>query len=70
VKVELRVDGGDWQACSLATVLGPNAWAPWHAQWQATPGRHTLRFGPGVETARRAKRPPPLIPMEHEATTG
>ena len=42
VKVELRVDGGDWQACSLVTALGPNAWALWEARWEATPGRHTL----------------------------
>jgi DMSO/TMAO reductase YedYZ molybdopterin-dependent catalytic subunit len=42
VKVELRVDGGDWKDCSLVTALGPNAWAHWEAQWEATPGRHTL----------------------------
>lgn len=42
VKVEFRVDGGNWQTCSLVTGLGPNAWVLWKAQWEAGPGRHTL----------------------------
>ncbi len=42
LKVELRVDGGDWRACTPVTALGPNAWVLWKAQWEATPGRHTL----------------------------
>lgn len=42
VKVELRVDGGPWRACALATALGPNAWVHWQAPWDAAPGRHTL----------------------------
>lgn len=41
-KVELRVAGGEWQACTLATALGPSAWVHWSIQWQAEPGRHTL----------------------------
>lgn len=42
VKVELRVDSGAWQPCTLATALGPSAWVHWHARWEAAPGRHTL----------------------------
>ena len=41
-KVELRIDGGPWQVCALATALGPSAWVQWQAPWDATPGRHTL----------------------------
>jgi hypothetical protein len=42
VKVEIRVDGGPWQACTLAEPLGPSAWVHWRASWTAMPGRHTL----------------------------
>lgn len=42
VRVELRVDGGAWQACTLANALGPRAWRHWSILWQATSGRHLL----------------------------
>ena len=42
VDVELRIDSGPWQVCTLATALGPCAWVQWQGPWDATPGRHTL----------------------------
>jgi DMSO/TMAO reductase YedYZ molybdopterin-dependent catalytic subunit len=42
VKVELRVDGGAWHPCTLATALGPSAWVHWCTTWEAAPGRHTI----------------------------
>ena len=42
VRVELRIDGGAWQACTLANALGPRAWRHWSIPWQASSGRHLL----------------------------
>lgn len=42
VKVEVRIDGGAWRPCTLATALGPSAWVQWYMPWEAAPGRHTL----------------------------
>jgi hypothetical protein len=41
--VQLQVDGGPWTEATLGIDLGPDAWRPWTATWQATPGRHDLR---------------------------
>ena len=41
-KVELSVDGGPWQAASLAAVESVDTWRLWRWDWQATPGSHTL----------------------------
>ncbi|MGR6965816.1 molybdopterin-dependent oxidoreductase [Geodermatophilus sp. URMC 61] len=42
-RVQLRVDGGPWTDATLGIDLGPDAWRPWSASWQASPGRHELR---------------------------
>ena len=42
VRVDLRIDGGTWQACVLADALGPHAWRHWSVHWEATSGRHFL----------------------------
>lgn len=42
VGVELRIDGGVWQACTLADTLGPRAWRHWSVHWEATSGGHFL----------------------------
>jgi DMSO/TMAO reductase YedYZ molybdopterin-dependent catalytic subunit len=42
-RVQLQVDGGPWTDATLGTDLGPDAWRPWSATWQAVPGRHELR---------------------------
>lgn len=58
VKVELRVDGGPWRSCILASALGPSAWVHWKFHWQAPPGRHTLEVRTwgrdGVQSAEQA----------------
>jgi hypothetical protein len=41
--VQLQIDGGPWTDVDLGVDLGPGAWRPWSAPWQATPGRHELR---------------------------
>jgi DMSO/TMAO reductase YedYZ molybdopterin-dependent catalytic subunit len=42
-RVEVSYDGGTtWSAASLASPLGPYAWAGWTASWDASPGDHQL----------------------------
>jgi DMSO/TMAO reductase YedYZ molybdopterin-dependent catalytic subunit len=41
--VQLQVDGGPWIDADLGADLGPDAWRPWSARWQATSGTHELR---------------------------
>ncbi|SNR88253.1 DMSO/TMAO reductase YedYZ, molybdopterin-dependent catalytic subunit [Geodermatophilus saharensis] len=41
-RVQLRVDDGPWTDAALGVDLGPDAWRPWSAPWEATRGRHRL----------------------------
>ncbi|MFI1109773.1 molybdopterin-dependent oxidoreductase [Streptomyces physcomitrii] len=57
-KVEVRVDGGDWQRAELATEANKDTWRQWSWEWPATSGNHTLEAratdGDGAtQTSRR-----------------
>lgn len=41
-RVEVRVDGGDWQEAELGEVPGPTTWRQWRYEWAAEPGQHRL----------------------------
>ena len=41
-KVEVRVDGGPWQAAMLSRAISKATWVQWMLRWQATPGTHTI----------------------------
>lgn len=41
-RVEVNVDGGEWQEATLATAIGPQTWVQWQWTWQATSGDHTI----------------------------
>jgi DMSO/TMAO reductase YedYZ molybdopterin-dependent catalytic subunit len=41
--VDVSVDGGPWEAATLAAPIGTDAWRLWSWQWQATAGTHELR---------------------------
>jgi DMSO/TMAO reductase YedYZ molybdopterin-dependent catalytic subunit len=62
-KVEVSVDGGDWQAATLATEIGPQTWVQWRWTWGATPGNHILEVratdGTGETQTAQATPPPP-----------
>jgi DMSO/TMAO reductase YedYZ molybdopterin-dependent catalytic subunit len=62
-RVELSVDGGDWQPAMLATELGPQTWVQWRWTWQATPGDHSIAVratdGTGEIQTDRVTRPDP-----------
>ena len=42
VRVQVRVDDGDWQDAELAAPLSADTWRQWVWRWDATPGGHTL----------------------------
>ena len=62
-KVEVSVDGGDWQQATLATEIGPQTWVQWKWSWQAAPGNHVLAVratdGTGETQTSQASPPPP-----------
>jgi DMSO/TMAO reductase YedYZ molybdopterin-dependent catalytic subunit len=41
-QVEVRVDGGPWQAATLAATASVDTWRLWSWRWNATRGRHRL----------------------------
>jgi DMSO/TMAO reductase YedYZ molybdopterin-dependent catalytic subunit len=62
-RVEVRVDGGDWQDATIATAIGPQTWVQWKLAWQATAGEHTLTVratdGTGEVQTDMVTRPDP-----------
>jgi hypothetical protein len=58
-RVELSVDGGDWEPAALGEAPGPAAWAPWWTEWDATEGEHDLRVRATDATGRRQPDAPP-----------
>lgn len=41
-RVEVRVDGGEWNTARLAAEAGRDTWRQWVWEWPATTGNHTL----------------------------
>lgn len=41
-KVEVRVDGGDWNEAQLATAISADTWVQWRWDWDASAGHHQL----------------------------
>jgi DMSO/TMAO reductase YedYZ molybdopterin-dependent catalytic subunit len=41
-KVEVRLDGGEWQPARLGPSAGVEYWRQWYLPWQATSGSHQI----------------------------
>ena len=41
-KVEVRLDGGEWQQAELGPDAGTEYWRQWYLPWDATSGRHQI----------------------------
>jgi DMSO/TMAO reductase YedYZ molybdopterin-dependent catalytic subunit len=41
-KVEVRVDGGEWQVATLGQVPSVDTWRQWSWTWHASPGTHRI----------------------------
>jgi DMSO/TMAO reductase YedYZ molybdopterin-dependent catalytic subunit len=42
-KVEVSVDGGDWQVATLKDPISPLTWRLWRLDWKSTKGHHEFR---------------------------
>jgi DMSO/TMAO reductase YedYZ molybdopterin-dependent catalytic subunit len=60
-KVEVQIDDGPWNQAQLGDAVSDNTWVQWLYQWDAEPGKHTMRVratdGTG-ETQTSDERPP------------
>ena len=41
-KVEVQIDGGEWQPARLGPSAGNDYWRQWYLPWTAKPGEHNL----------------------------
>ena len=41
-RVEVRIDGGEWQPARLGGTLSDDSWVQWVYDWDATAGEHTI----------------------------
>jgi DMSO/TMAO reductase YedYZ molybdopterin-dependent catalytic subunit len=60
-KVEVQVDGGEWQAATLSTPISDATWVQWMLPWDAAAGSHVIavRATDGTGSTQTADRTPP-----------
>ncbi|HWB73101.1 MAG TPA: molybdopterin-dependent oxidoreductase [Egibacteraceae bacterium] len=60
-RVEVQVDEGPWVQARLAGPGGVDTWRQWLVEWQAAPGRHTIRCRAtdGLGQRQTQRRAPP-----------
>ncbi|BCJ52292.1 hypothetical protein Asp14428_37670 [Actinoplanes sp. NBRC 14428] len=69
-KVEVQVDAGPWAEATLAPPVSADTWVQWSWQWQATPGKHTLRVRATDTTGEtQTSTPTPTAPTAPQAGT-
>jgi hypothetical protein len=57
-RVEVGIDGV-WRDAELGEPPGPDAWAPWSLDWDASPGEHELSARAHDATGRSQPDAPP-----------
>jgi DMSO/TMAO reductase YedYZ molybdopterin-dependent catalytic subunit len=60
-RVEISVDGGEWQAAQLRTPLSGQTWVIWRYDWPSQKGKHTftVRCFDGAGAAQIVEEAPP-----------
>ncbi len=60
-RVEVRVDGGEWEPAELREPLSPMTWVLWRYEWPFSAGNHTfeVRCFDGQGAAQLTDRAPP-----------
>jgi hypothetical protein len=60
-RVQVRVDGGEWQDAELRTPISPTTWVIWRYEWPFQAGDHTftVRCFEGDGTPQLETRAPP-----------
>jgi DMSO/TMAO reductase YedYZ molybdopterin-dependent catalytic subunit len=66
-KVEVQVDGGEWQTATLAATVSADTWRQWSIQWPATKGQHVLRVR-ATDTTGETQTSTPAAPAPNGAT--
>lgn len=69
--VEVQIDDGDWLETTLADELNDVTWRQWTYQWDAQPGRHSIRVrgietGGAIQTDERAEPFPSGATGQHQ----
>jgi DMSO/TMAO reductase YedYZ molybdopterin-dependent catalytic subunit len=61
-KVEVQIDGGEWQPATLGQTPTADTWVQWKLEWDAAPGNHTIvcRATDGTGTVQTADRAKPI----------
>jgi DMSO/TMAO reductase YedYZ molybdopterin-dependent catalytic subunit len=61
-KVEVQIDGGEWQHATLGQTPTADTWVQWKLDWDATPGNHTIvcRATDGTGTVQTPDRAKPI----------
>lgn len=61
-KVEVQIDGGEWQQATLGQTPTADTWVQWKLDWDAAPGNHTIvcRATDGTGTVQTADRAKPI----------
>ncbi len=60
-KVEVSIDGGAWQACTISAAISKATWVQWELAWTATAGQHRIevRATDGTGMVQTAAVAPP-----------
>lgn len=66
-QVEVQVDDGPWVAAQLGEELATTTWRQWVLDWEATPGRHTIRVR-ATDGTGQTQTPEPARPAPSGAT--
>ncbi|GAA0976219.1 Protein-methionine-sulfoxide reductase catalytic subunit MsrP [Nocardioides aquaticus] len=61
-KIEVAIDGGDWQQAELGPEVDNDYWRQWFYRWDATPGLHSVaaRVTDGEGDLQSTKEAPPF----------
>ncbi|MBH0008240.1 molybdopterin-dependent oxidoreductase [Salinibacterium sp. SWN1162] len=61
--VEVRIDGGEWQAAELATAISADTWVQWVYPWEATSGNHIIESrATDAGGTTQSETPVPVVP--------
>jgi DMSO/TMAO reductase YedYZ molybdopterin-dependent catalytic subunit len=66
-RVEVQVDGGDWQAAELADTVSADTWRQWWWRWEAPTGEHQLAVR-ATDSTGETQPSEPLPPAPDGAT--
>lgn len=67
-KVEVQIEDGDWQPAQISEALSDESWVQWAYDWEATPGRYTLRVR--ATDGRGDTQPANRVPARPDGATG